>query len=60
MTKRLYPYRKKCPDFMIPLIEDAIDLKLFLIHEYGMIFKLGPTHFEFKDEDGKKFKVSIG
>ena len=38
MTKRLFPYRKRCPEFLIPVIEEAIDLKLFMVHEFGKFF----------------------
>ncbi len=60
MSKRVHPFRKKCPEALIPIIEQSLELKLYLVNEFGIFFKIGPTNFEFKHEDGRKLKVSIG
>ncbi|MCQ2817798.1 MAG: hypothetical protein MJ252_11085, partial [archaeon] len=47
-------WRKKPTEELIKLMEDSIDLKLYLIQEKG------PLSLTFQDEDGDKFHISIG
>ena len=54
MNNRVGPWRKKPPTELLPLMEQALDIRLYLIQE------LGPTLFVFKDDDGNKIKVQIG
>ena len=54
MNNRNGAWRKKPPGELLPIMEQAIDLRLYLIQE------LGPTVFIFKDDEGNKIKVQIG
>jgi len=54
MINRLVPWRSKPPEFLDQLIDEAVELRLYLLSE------IGPTQFLFKDNDSNKFKVSLG
>ena len=54
LNKRLVPWRKKPTDEIKEFIEQAKELKLYLLAETG------PSSFVFKDENENKLKVSIG
>ena len=47
-------WRKKPSEELIKLMEESVDLKLYLIHERG------PLSLTFQDEMGKKFEINIG
>ena len=47
-------WRKKPTDELIRLMEETVELKLYLVQEKG------PLSLSFKDEDGKKFDINIG
>ena len=47
-------WRKKASEELIKLMEESVDLKLYLIHERG------PLSLTFQDEQGKKFEINIG
>ena len=47
-------WRKKPSDNLIKLMEDSVDLKLYLVQEKG------PLCLTFQDDNGKKFQISIG
>ena len=47
-------WRKKPTDELIHLMEETVELKLYLVQEKG------PLSLSFKDEDGKKFDINIG
>ena len=47
-------WRKKPTDDLIRLMEETVDLKLYLVQEKG------PLSLSFKDEEGKKFDINIG
>ena len=47
-------WRKKPSEALIKLMEESVDLKLYLIHERG------PLSLTFQDESGKKYEINIG
>ena len=47
-------WRKKPSEELIKLMEESVDLKLYLIHERG------PLSLTFQDEQGKKYEINIG
>ena len=47
-------WRKKPSEELIKLMEESVDLKLYLIHERG------PLSLTFQDESGKKYEINIG
>ena len=47
-------WRKKPSEELIKLMEESVDLKLYLIHERG------PLSLTFQDEQNKKFEINIG
>ena len=47
-------WRKKPSEELIKLMEESIDLKLYLIHERG------PLSLTFQDEQNKKYEINIG
>ena len=47
-------WRKKPSEDLIQLMEESVDLKLYLIHERG------PLSLTFQDEQGKKYEINIG
>ena len=47
-------WRKKPSENLIKLMEDSVDIKLFLVQERG------PLSLLFQDEQGKKFSITIG
>ena len=47
-------WRKKRSEELIKLMEESVDLKLYLIHERG------PLSLTFQDEQGKKYEINIG
>ena len=54
MDSRMNAWRKRPPTALLPVMEQAVDLRLFLIKE------VGPTVFVFKDEEDNVIKVSLG
>ena len=47
-------WRKKPSENLIKLMEESVDIKLFLVQERG------PLSLLFQDEQGKKFSITIG
>ena len=47
-------WRKKPSEELIKLMEESVDLKLYLIHERG------PLSLTFQDEQNKKYEINIG
>ena len=47
-------WRKKPSETLIKLMEDSVDLKLYLVQEKG------PLCLTFQDDNGKKYQISIG
>jgi len=51
---RLVPYINKPSDEVLRLLDEAVDMRLYLVQETG------PTGFILKDDSANKFKVQIG
>ena len=47
-------WRKKPSEYLIKLMEESVDIKLFLIQEKG------PLSLMFQDEQGIKYNITIG